>query len=111
VHHGETLSGIAARYGTSVWAIANANGLHNPNYIRAGTCLTIPYGGGGYGGYYPKQQPHYGGYYPKAEPYYGGYYAKPYYGGQTYYAPKANYGYYGGYYNYWYGQPAYGKKW
>lgn len=108
VRYGETLSGIASAYGTSVWAICNANGLANPNYIRAGMCLTIPAGGGG----------HYGGY--KPQPYYGGYNAykpQPYYGGYNYYAPKPtyNYGYYGGYYNNWYGNPYYGgyygKKW
>jgi LysM repeat protein len=107
VRYGETLSGIARAYGTSVWAIASANGISNPNYIRAGMCLTIPSGGyGGYGGYKPT--PHYGGYY-------GGYKPTPYYGGYTY-NPKANYGgYYGGYYNYWYNNPYYGgyygKKW
>jgi LysM repeat protein len=42
VSHGETLSGIAWRYGSSTWAIANANGLWSPNYIRAGQCLVIP---------------------------------------------------------------------
>lgn len=105
VCYGETLSGIAAMYGTSAWAIANANGLSNPNYIRAGMCLTIPSGGGAY----------YGGY---NSGYYGGYNPKPYYGGYNYYAPKPNYGYYGGYYNYWnnpyyggYYGGYYGKKW
>lgn len=39
---GETLSGIAWRYGTSVWAIAQANGLWNANCIRAGQVLAIP---------------------------------------------------------------------
>lgn len=42
VAYGETLSGIAWRYGTTVWAIANANGLYSPNYVRAGQCLVIP---------------------------------------------------------------------
>jgi LysM repeat protein len=42
VKHGETLSGIAWYYGTTAWAIANANGLYSPNYIRAGQCLVIP---------------------------------------------------------------------
>lgn len=41
VKYGETLSGIAWMYGSSTWAIANANGI-NPNWIRAGQCLTIP---------------------------------------------------------------------
>lgn len=39
---GETLGGIAARYGTSASAIASANGLANPNVVRVGTRLTIP---------------------------------------------------------------------
>ena len=101
VQYGETLSGIAANYGTSVWAIANANGLSNPNWIRAGMCLTIPSGGGYYGGGYT------------ATPYYGGYTAKPYYGGYNNYNYNYNYGksyyggYYGSYYNYW-NQPYYG---
>jgi LysM repeat protein len=42
VKYGETLSGIAWMYGTSAWAIANANGISHPNWIRAGQCLTIP---------------------------------------------------------------------
>jgi LysM repeat protein len=36
------LSQIAWRYGTTVWAIAAANGLRNPNYIWAGQRLCIP---------------------------------------------------------------------
>ena len=53
VQRGETLSQIARRYGTTVQAIAAANGIRNPNYIYAGQRLVIPsyYGGGGhYGG-------------------------------------------------------------
>ncbi len=48
VKRGETLSGIAARYGTNVWAILHANGLdgHNPDLIAAGYRLAIPSGGG-----------------------------------------------------------------
>jgi LysM repeat protein len=42
VRYGETLTGIAWQYGVSSWSIANANGLYNPNYLRAGMCLTIP---------------------------------------------------------------------
>jgi LysM repeat protein len=42
VRYGDTLSAIAWRHGTSAWAIANANGIYNPNHIRAGQCLTIP---------------------------------------------------------------------
>ncbi len=39
---GETLYGIAGMYGTTVPAIANANGIMNPNYIYAGQVLVIP---------------------------------------------------------------------
>jgi LysM repeat protein len=42
VQRGQTLSGIACRYGVSVWAIANANGICNPNIIYAGQRLVIP---------------------------------------------------------------------
>jgi LysM repeat protein len=42
VQPGETLSGIAMRYGTTPWAIAAANGIANVNYIRAGQTLRIP---------------------------------------------------------------------
>jgi LysM repeat protein len=42
VRYGETLSSIAYRYGTSVHAIAKANGIVNPNLIFAGTVLKIP---------------------------------------------------------------------
>lgn len=46
VKMGETLSGIAARYGSSSSSIAKASGLSNANFIRAGQQLTIPAGGG-----------------------------------------------------------------
>jgi LysM repeat protein len=39
---GETLSGIAARYGSTVAAIVSANGIADPNHVRIGTRLTIP---------------------------------------------------------------------
>jgi len=42
VQRGETLSLIAARYGTTWQAIAQANRLANPNLIRVGQRLTIP---------------------------------------------------------------------
>ena len=45
VKAGETLSAIAARYGTSASAIARASGLANPNSIVEGQKLTIPSGG------------------------------------------------------------------
>ncbi len=46
VRAGDTLSAIAARYGTSVPAITQANNLSNPNYIRAGQRLVICAGPG-----------------------------------------------------------------
>ncbi|MGQ9666584.1 MAG: LysM peptidoglycan-binding domain-containing protein [Anaerolineae bacterium] len=45
VRWGETLEGIAARYGVSVWAIVQANGLANPDYIYVGQTLIIPAAG------------------------------------------------------------------
>jgi membrane-bound lytic murein transglycosylase D len=42
VQRGETLSAIASRYGTSVQAVANANGIRNRNYLRVGSTLQIP---------------------------------------------------------------------
>jgi N-acetylmuramoyl-L-alanine amidase len=49
---GETLSGIAASYGTSTRELAAANGITDPNLIVVGTRLAIPgaTGGGGSGG-------------------------------------------------------------
>lgn len=49
VQYGQTLYSIAQWYHTSVWAIACANGLYNPNYVYAGQVLVIPggYDGGG----------------------------------------------------------------
>lgn len=41
VRYGDTLAGIAARYGTSAWAIAQKNGIHNVNLIYPGQTLTI----------------------------------------------------------------------
>jgi len=46
VRWGENLTNIAWRYGTTVWAIANANGIANINRIYAGQWLRIPAGGG-----------------------------------------------------------------
>lgn len=42
VARGETLAGIAARYGTTPAALARANGITNPNRIYAGTELRVP---------------------------------------------------------------------
>lgn len=39
---GETLLGLAVRYGSSAGAIAQANAVANPNLIRSGQRLTIP---------------------------------------------------------------------
>ena len=41
VRRGETLSGIAARYGTTVSALVRANGLASPHLVVAGTRLSI----------------------------------------------------------------------
>ncbi|PKO23787.1 MAG: hypothetical protein CVU38_02265 [Chloroflexi bacterium HGW-Chloroflexi-1] len=45
VTRGETLASIAARYGVSLTALAQANGLRNINFIWVGQVLTIPGGG------------------------------------------------------------------
>lgn len=47
VRAGDTLSGIANRYGVSYQAIARANGIANPNLIHPGQTLIIPGGTGG----------------------------------------------------------------
>lgn len=48
VRWGETLSGIAVRYGTTVQAVMAANPqIWNPNLIFAGQVLYIPTGGSG----------------------------------------------------------------
>jgi LysM repeat protein len=39
---GEHLTGIARRYGSSIAAIAKANALANPSFLRVGQRLTIP---------------------------------------------------------------------
>jgi putative chitinase len=44
VQPGDTLSGIAARHGSTVGAIAQANGISNPDFIQVGQRLTIPGG-------------------------------------------------------------------
>jgi LysM repeat protein len=44
VQWGDTLSSIAARYGTTVQAIMSANNIANPNYVYAGMILYIPCG-------------------------------------------------------------------
>ncbi|MGH7476776.1 MAG: LysM peptidoglycan-binding domain-containing protein [Longimicrobiales bacterium] len=47
VRRGETLSGLAVRYGTTVVAIQQANGGLNPRALRAGQQLRIPTAVGG----------------------------------------------------------------
>jgi len=42
VQAGETVYSLARRYHTTVWAIAVANNLYNPNIIYAGQRLVIP---------------------------------------------------------------------
>jgi len=42
VRPGDTLSAIATRYGTTVAALAAANGITNPNQIFAGATIKIP---------------------------------------------------------------------
>ena len=49
VKHGDSLSVIAARYGVSMRAIMDANGLYNANHVYVGQRLLIPGGKGGYG--------------------------------------------------------------
>ncbi|MEZ4216322.1 MAG: LysM peptidoglycan-binding domain-containing protein [Myxococcota bacterium] len=46
VRRGDTLSGIAARYGTSVRELAAANKLRSHHTIRVGQVLRLPHGGG-----------------------------------------------------------------
>ncbi len=45
VQRGETLSSIAARYGTTVQAFVQANGLSNANFVWVGQRLVVPGGG------------------------------------------------------------------
>jgi membrane-bound lytic murein transglycosylase D len=45
VARGETLSGIANRYGVSLSAVTAANGITNANHVSVGTSLVIPRGG------------------------------------------------------------------
>lgn len=45
VRRGDSVASIAYRHGTTIAAIAQANGLTNPSYIYAGQRLRIPAGG------------------------------------------------------------------
>jgi LysM repeat protein len=56
VQPGETLTQISLRYGVSVYAIAQANGIANPNYIYVGQRLFIP-GSAPAPGPYPTKTP------------------------------------------------------
>lgn len=42
VRRGDTLSKIAAKYNTTVEALAASNGIKNPDRINVGDVLTIP---------------------------------------------------------------------
>lgn len=44
VRPGDTLYGIALRYGTSVFQLARMNALYNPNWIYVGQRLNVPCG-------------------------------------------------------------------
>jgi membrane-bound lytic murein transglycosylase D len=46
VSTGETLSGIATAYGTSISAITSVNNIRNPHSIRSGSHIVIPVGPG-----------------------------------------------------------------
>ncbi len=81
VWSGQTLSQIGAMYGVNWVAIAQVNGLWNPNYIQSGWVLCIPTGYG-VGGAYTPYTPYYGtgGQYVNYYPYYANYgYGYPYY--------------------------------
>ncbi len=58
VERGETLASIARMYNVSVQAIAQANGIWNPNILYAGQRLSIP-SNGGYPPPPPPQQNYY----------------------------------------------------
>lgn len=57
VQRGDTLSAIAYRYGTTVAAIAGANGISNPSYIYPGQQLRIPAAGAAVPGTAPAAAP------------------------------------------------------
>nr|WP_167969318.1 LysM domain-containing protein [Lentzea indica] len=50
IRWGDTLSGIAARTGTSVGELARVNGIPNPDRIQAGAVIRVPAAAGGGGG-------------------------------------------------------------
>ena len=53
VRSGDTLSGIASRFGTTVGALASLNGISNPNLIYVGQQLRLPGGSAPVGGTAP----------------------------------------------------------
>lgn len=59
VRHGDTLSSIARRFGTTAWAIARANGIQNLNHIYVGQRLHIPTGHSGSSTGWPVDSTHY----------------------------------------------------
>lgn len=56
VRPGDTLYGIARRFGTSVWHLANINHIANINLIRSGRHIYVPCGGWD-GGHKPPPPP------------------------------------------------------
>ncbi len=82
VRPGETLTGLAGRYGMSVGELARSNYLRDPNYIQSGWALRVPCssGYGNYGNSYGYGAPYssYGNQYMN-NPYsnYGNSYAAP----------------------------------
>ncbi len=65
VRCGDTLAKIAARFGTSVWALQQLNGISNPNLIFAGQTICVK------GAHMPPPPPP--GPHPKPPPHQGGF--------------------------------------
>ncbi len=55
---GDTLFRIATHFGTSAWALANLNGIHNPDRIYAGQTICVRAGGMHDGGDHQGGKPH-----------------------------------------------------
>ena len=51
IQPGDTLSGIAARYGTTVSELSRINGISNPDRIYAGNTIRVPESGSSYQNY------------------------------------------------------------
>lgn len=47
IRRGDTLSGLAQQYGTTVNELVRLNGISNPNLIYAGETIRVPANGGG----------------------------------------------------------------